>query len=152
MRKLAHNIKLSVFVREDEEDSAPVEEALISLVPFEDLEKEKLKVDRTITTGAKDNRIFIISIYLEKNRHINKFLDFFKEKISDYQKKLIIEQAPTRLDEQMNFFIRLDKQKLMKNKEWVLTDSGKCFHIKISVAAYPNKADVGLKIISDWLA
>jgi RNA binding exosome subunit len=152
MKKLAHNVKLSVFAREGEEDPVKVESAMYDLIPFEDLEDEKLKIERTIATGAKDNRIFIFQLYLARNSQINRFLDFLKERLSHDQRELLISQAPTRLDEEMQFFIRIDKRKLMEEDRLWITDGGNCYHIKLTIAAYPANKENGLEIIKNWLS
>ena len=51
-----------------------------------------------------------------------------------------------RLDEECNFFIRLDKEKLMNGECWI-TDSGDCYHIKISVAAFPKKKERAKQVV-----
>ena len=152
IRKRAHNVKISVFVREGEEDPVPVESALLSLLPFDDLEKEKLEVQRIIAKGAKENRIFIFEVFLEKSRHVRQFMDFIKEKLSAEQRALLLEQADSRLDDGMNFFIRFDKDKLVEKRLLWITECGNCFHIRITVAAFPAKKDVGLGIVKEWLS
>ena len=57
----------------------------------------------------------------------------------------ILKQIESRLDEELNFFLRLDKEKWVNEKEMKLTDSGKCFHIKISVAAFPKNMDIAIE-------
>lgn len=152
MKKLAHNIKLSVFARDGEEDPVKVESAMHELIPFGDLEDETLKIERTIATGAKDNKIFIFQLYLARNSQINRFLDFLKERLSQDQRELLISQAPTRLDEEMQFFIRIDKRRLMEEHRLWITDKGDCYHIKMTLAAFPAKKENGLKIIKEWLS
>lgn len=147
--KIAHNIKLSVFAHE-EEDAEKIERVFLSLLSFEP-NKEKLDIRRITATGFRERKIMILEIILKKDRHIKKFLDILKEKISSEQKKLILKQAESRLDDALDFFIRLDKQRLLNNKFWV-TDSGDCFHIKISVAAYPAKREAALDVIREWLS
>jgi RNA binding exosome subunit len=38
------------------------------------------------------------------------------------------------------------KQKLLNNELWI-TDCGECFHIRISIAAFPKKKEVALEVI-----
>ncbi len=147
--KTAHNIRLSVFAHE-EEDAKKIKQAFISLLPF-DLEQEKLKLRRTTATGFRERKILILEIMLKKERHTRKFLTFLKDNISEDQKLMIARQAESRLDDELDFFIRLDKQRLL-NKEFWVTDSGDCFHIKISVAAYPAKREAALEVVREWLS
>ena len=147
--KIAHNIKLSVFSHE-EDDLDQLAQAMVKLCPF-DLEQEKLALNQSTATGFKERKIRIFEIVLTKERHTNKFLAYLKERLSDDQRKLLLNQAESRLDQELNFFIRLDKQKLLSENQFLLTDSGNCFHIKISIAAYPASRENGLKVIMAWL-
>lgn len=146
--KVAHNVKLSVFAHE-EDDEKQVERAFLSLLPF-DLEQEKLKLRRTTATGFKERKITIIEIILKKEKHTSRFLTFLKNHLSDDQRQLLLNQAGSRLDNELNFFIRMDKPKLLSKEFWI-TDEGNCFHIRISVAAYPKKRDAALEVVEEWL-
>ncbi|MBW2972538.1 hypothetical protein KY359_05875 [Candidatus Woesearchaeota archaeon] len=149
--KLAHNMTLSVFSYEsDGEDTEQIAAALASLCPF-DLEQEKLSVKRTSATGFQERKIIILELTLTKERHTTKFLEHLKSSLSQSNRSLLLRQAESRLDNELNFFIRLDKPKLLADNRFWLTDSGDCFHIKISVAAYPANRDAGLKVIREWL-
>jgi RNA binding exosome subunit len=143
--KSIHNIEISVFAREEEDNLDSVKEGILKLADM-DLEKEKIKLEHTTATGAKDNKIDILKIRLEKERHVKKFVSNLLSNLTDEQKELILEQLDSRVDEECNFFIRLDKDKLLNDEYWI-TDSGNCFHIKMLVAAYPAKKDNAKEII-----
>lgn len=143
--KFAHNVKISVFCKEYENETAIIH-SLKSLFPFY-LEKEKIKLNQQTATGFNETKIKIFDIILDKERHINKFLGFLKEKLSAEQKGLLIRQAESRLDEKLDFFIRFDKDKLIQENKLYITDSGNCFHIKISIAAFPSKREKALEAI-----
>ena len=146
--KIAHNVKLSVFSHEEEDDEK-IKQALLSLLPF-NLEQEKLQLTRTKATGFRERKIIILEIMLTKEKHISKFLKHLKQNLSDDQRRLLLSQVESRLDKELDFFIRLDKQKLLNNQFWI-TDAGNCFHIKLSIAAYPAKREAGLKVVQEWL-
>ena len=55
--KIAHNIKLSVFSYE-EDDEDQIKQSFINLIPF-DLEQEKLELKRINAQGFKEKRIVI---------------------------------------------------------------------------------------------
>ena len=148
--KIAHNVKLSVFAYE-EEDAEAIRQKLLELVPL-DLEQEKLELKQTNATGFQERKIMIYEILLEKERHTTKFLAHLKERLSQDQRSLLLKQAESRLDQDIDFFIRLDKQRLLQDSEFWITDSGDCFHIRISVAAYPANREAGLKVVEEWLA
>ena len=147
--KLAHSIKLSVFCNENEDENKIVE-GLKSLILF-NLEEEKIKINQENATGFRENRIRIFEIVLEKERHTNNFLKNLLEKLGEEQRLLLLGQAETRLDDELDFFIRFDKQKLIEeNKIWI-TDEGNCYHLRISIAAFPAKKEVALENVKNLL-
>ena len=148
--KIAHIINLRVFAYE-REDAAKIEEKLNSLLPFR-LEDEKLSVSRTIAQGFHEKKIIIFEVTLEKEKHTSKFLKNFRSLLSDDQKKLLVSQAQSRLDENYGFFIRIDKTKLLDEDRIWITDSGNCVHMKMTVAAYPTNKENALKVVKDWLS
>lgn len=143
--KVVHNVEISVFVREEETNLEQIREKLLSLVDL-DLEKENIQLSQEEVTGAEDNKIEILKIKLEKERHVNKFIFDLIGKLSEDQKDMVISQIDSRVDEECNFFIRLDKEKLL-NGEYGITDSGNCFHIKFLIAAYPAKKEIAKDIV-----
>ena len=68
------------------------------------------------------------------------------DNLSLEQKMILIEQLQSRLDNHLHFYIRLDKDRILCN-EYLLTDYGNCFHIKISIAAYPHKREIAEEIV-----
>ncbi len=51
------------------------------------------------------------------------------------------------MDEHHHFFIRFDKDKLIENNEFFITDKGNCYHIKMTIAAFPTTRENALKAI-----
>ena len=145
--KLVHTARLTVYCK-DGEACEEIKACLQGLVPL-DLEQEKLAVKETIMKGehAAEQDIKIYEIMLSKERHVNKFLAALNQKLSKEQRELLVQQAASRFDEDLNFFIRLDKDKLMHENLCQLTDSGECFHIKLSIAAYPKRYDTALAAV-----
>lgn len=144
--KAAHNITIRVFAKEWE-DAEKIKEGLFRLIP---VEKEKLKINETAAEGFEDKKISIFEVKLEKERHVKIFFDSLLQKLGDKQKDLLIRQLDSRTDEECNFFIRLDKEKLL-NGEYQITDSGECYHIKIAAAAYPAKKETAKKAIEQMI-
>lgn len=143
--RLAHNITITEFVRDTENlDSA--KQALKELIPF-DLEKEKITLKEDTATGINEQPIKILTIFLQKESHTKKFLEFFKHKLLDEQKKLLLSQKESRTDEQLYFFIRFEKDRWNSTRELCITDGGNCIHIKILLAAFPAKKENALKIV-----
>ena len=146
--KQFHTITLTVFVKDGEDETA-IREKLCALVPL-DLAQEKLAVKRERATSAEHLPIIILSLTLEKEKHCAKFVAWLQQTLTATQKQLLIDQAPTRLDQTLNFFIRFDKQRWL-DRELQITDSGKCFHCKMGLAAYPAKWERGLQMVRELL-
>ncbi|MFC1741043.1 RNA-binding domain-containing protein [Nanoarchaeota archaeon] len=147
--KVAHNVKLSVFSHE-EEDSEQIKQKFLELVPF-DLEQENLELKTRNAQGVQEKKIMIYELNLTKERHTKRFMEHLKSNLDKDQIGLLKKQAESRLDQELNFFIRLDKPNLLQDNKLLITDAGNCFHIKISVAAYPANRENGLKVINEWL-
>ncbi len=142
--KFANTIKISIFVK-PEDNEEEIKQALLKLVPF-DLDEEKIALVRRTAQGFSKSKIIIYEIDLIKDKHINKFLEHLNDKISKSQKELLLKQIESRLDDELNFFIRLDKPSLIQGN-YLVTDSGDCYHIKISVAAFPRKKEVAANVV-----
>ena len=145
--KLANIIEIKVFSHEGEFNEE-VKKGLLDLVGL-DIDKEKIKLSESVAKGRHEGEedITIFEVILEKQRHTNQFLKHFIENLGE-QKKTVLEQIDSRLDEEMNFFIRLDKEKMTVG-EYKLTDSGNCYHTRINVAAFPHKREVAKEVIKE---
>lgn len=143
--KIAHNIKLSVFGKEDE-NIEQIQETIKKLFPF--------NTEKFLTTkkaiGFDEKIIKTYEVNIDNNQLVNKFLFNLKENLSADQKEMIIRQLDSRIDENLNLFIRLNKPKLIDNK-FFITDDGNCFHIRIKIAAFPKKKEIAKQIMLDFL-
>lgn len=145
--KLLNTVTLSVFIHEGEDEEL-ITEKIKSFIPL-DFEKEKITIKRKNALGFADKKIVILEIDLEKERHTNAFLKKLNKILSNDQKQLLVNQAESRLDEDFNFFIRFDKQKLISENNYWVTESGKCFHVKMNIACFPRKREKTLEIIQN---
>jgi RNA binding exosome subunit len=143
--KLCNIIKVTVFAK-PEDDCEQIGKAFQSLFPF-DFADEKVDLKKIKTQGFNEREIIIYEIDLDKDRHINAFLKELNSKLSQEQKDLLIRQD-NRLDEHLNFFIRLDKPKLLTGEYWI-TDSGDCFHIKMNVASFPRNREQAKNVLRE---
>jgi RNA binding exosome subunit len=142
--KLCHNIIVRVFCH-SHEDEKRIEATLRSLFSF-DLEKEKIPLHRIKATAADGfTPIFILQIHLEKDKHIAKFLEQLNKNLTPENKNMLIRQD-NRIDDDCNFYMRLDKPKLLEGIYW-LTDEGNCFHFRFCVAAFPKKREVAKVVV-----
>ncbi len=147
--KYANSVQIRVFAKEGE-DAEKIMQGLKEIAPF-DYGAEKIQFEIRAATGFNEARIKIYNIKLEKERHTKKFLENLIGKLSSEQKQLLLRQKESRLDNELDFFIRLDKEKLINNEYWI-TDSGNCYHTTISIAAFPRNREVALNIIEKMLA
>jgi|SRR3989338_2551083 len=148
--RYAHLIRLSVFSHENG-NSEEILEAFLRLFPFS-LEENKVKLERTAAAGFNESKIQIFEVVLAKASLINQFLDFVTGSLDENQKQTIIGQSESRLDENLDFFVRFDKDQWVKNGKLELTDAGNCFHLKIGIAAFPKKREIALNAIRELFA
>ena len=141
--KLANIVKVNVFIK-PEESEEPVKNAFLRLFPFS-LEEEKIFFRKSKAKGFNQREIIVYEADLIKGRHINEFLEFLNSKFDEQQKKMLVLQE-NRLDDNLDFFIRLDKQ-CLANNSYNITDCGDCFHIRISIAAFPRKREAALEVV-----
>jgi RNA-binding protein len=143
--KTAHQIKIKVFSYEkNNDDNKLILDKLLKLFPY-NLEDEKIDLKKTNVLGLDEKKITIYEVILTKNKHISKFLETLK--IDQEQKNLILSQLESRLDDNLDFFLRFDKKEYVENDKLKLTDSGNCFHIKTSIAAFPKKRELAVGIV-----
>ena len=147
---LAHSVKVTVFCKEDE-DMEAVRQGLLSIFPFS-LEEEKLKVEQRAASGLNEKRIDVLEVKLVKETHTRKLLEYLADKLGHQQRDVLLHQIESRLDNELDFFIRIDKEELIKNNAWMVTDSGKCYHIRISIAAFPKKREVAKEVVKKMLS
>lgn len=145
--KYFNNVTVSVFAK-PEENAELLKKGLLALIPFE-LDAEKIALVDQTATGFNQRTIHIYSITLEKERHVNAFLDFLQSKLNNQQRSQLAREADTRLDPELTFFIRIDKDLWSAENAVLLTDSGSCYHLKFAVAAFPRKREVALGIVTN---
>lgn len=145
--KVFHNVIVNVFIK-PEENYDEIKQAFLKLFPF-DIAESKVQVSETNASTFEQRTIKIIEVVLHKEALINKLMEFTKEKMSEDDKKMIVRQLDSRVDDEVNFFFRLGKNRLL-NGEYVVVDHGNCFHFKCHVAAFPKKKEVAITVIKDY--
>jgi len=145
--KYAHLIKATVFSYEYE-NTESILDAFLTFFPFS-LEDNKVDLDKTNATGFNEKKIKIFEVTLIKSNLINHFIKNLLNNLDENQKNQILQQAESRLDKNLDFFIRFDKDSWVNEKKLILTDTGKCFHVRISIAAFPKKKEVALNVVRD---
>jgi len=144
--KIAHLIRIKVFSYEHKDNGKLVLDKFLQLFPF-NLKEEKIELKKIEAKGFAEKKIIIYEVVLTKEKHTNAFIENLVKNLDEEQRKLILSQAESRLDDKLNFFLRIDKDEYLDNNKLQLTDSGNCFHIEISVAAFPKNRENGLEIV-----
>ena len=145
--KYAHSIKLTVFSYQNENNET-ILKSFLEFFPFS-LEENKIILNKTNASGFNDAAIKIFDATLTKTNLINQFMENLMKKMDSEQKTLILQQSESRLDQNLDFYLRFDKDLWIEDKKIALTDSGKCFHLKISIAAFPKNREVALNIVKE---
>ena len=147
--KVANSVKVNVFCHVNE-SSEKISKGLADMFPF-NLEENKIKIEKTIAEGVHHNKIEILEISVEKESLVNQSIEKLKECLGKKQVEVLKKQKESRLDEEGNFFIRIEKSYWLKQQKMSLTDSGNCYHIKINIAAFPKKRENAMKILESIL-
>jgi len=134
--KLLHNIKISVFEYQDSDDFERIKPCLEWLCGF-DIKKQLVikKMDE-----FNDKNLITFELKISKQQQLRSIINNINENLTKEQKIKILNE---KLDENLHYFFRFDKKHFL-NKELVLTNSGICFHIRLNIAAYPKKKEIGL--------
>jgi hypothetical protein len=154
MRQI-HNAKISVFLKPEEyvenlELIKTVKNQFNKLIPL-DFEKEKISMVEESVESFENRQIKILTLDISKESHTKIFIKTLKERIGTEQCKKLLEQKWSRLDDELYFYIRLDK-KLALNDKYILTDGGDCIHIKLHIAAFPKNREAALKVVEEMLS
>ena len=144
--KYLNNVTLSVFAKTHEDDVDGLKQALIEMVPL-NLEDEKLQLEQKTAKGFNEHSIKIFTIGLTKTSHTNTFLKWLLKKLTEEQKDQMIAQRESRLDKDLHFFIRFDKEKWLNERELKITDSGDCFHLNLGLAVFPARRPDALVLV-----
>lgn len=148
MMRAVHTITISVFCKEHE-DEHEIKEGLFFLLGMDEaaLKKEGCALARVRAKGFEEKGILILSVTLDKVRHVNRFLARLCALLSPAQRRIIITEAKSRLDGDLFFYLRFDKPTLISDRKLRLIDGGNCYHVRMSIAAFPKKRDVALDVV-----
>jgi RNA binding exosome subunit len=155
--KYAHTISMNVFVKPedtqlDKDISKKTLECIKSMILIDwNKENATQEILKSATVEGFENRKIIIhELHISKESHTNQFINNLMHHLTIEQKQYLITDKHNRLDENLEFFMRLDKNKLLQGI-YELTTGGDCFHIKINIAAFPKKRESALKVIDEIL-
>lgn len=153
--KYIHNAKITIFLKPEEYHSAPeliikIKNIFHKLLPI-DFDKEKIVILEEQVESFENRKIKIFTLEFSKESQTKVFLKTFKDLIRHEQCKTLVTQKESRLDEELFFYVRLDKEAALK-EVFELTDSGDCVHIKMHVAAFPTHREPALKTVEEMFS
>ncbi len=134
MVKIVHHITITVFEK-NEERIQTIQKTFTRLLPI-DFKDEKININHETAIGFHQKTIHILRLITNKNRLNNLVLKTLFDHLSNHDLKILAQQKESRIDDQGNFYIRLDKKALF-DQQFILTEKGDCFHFKIKLAAFP---------------
>jgi RNA-binding protein len=146
--KYAHYIEMRVFSKEEDNEELIISK-IKELFPF-DFDKEKINIDLKTAFGFEDKKIHILSVSVKNERQVNAVLKNLMARLPEEQIQQLRDQLESRLDDNLHFYLRLDKDLLMNN-EYFITDSGNCFHFTVAIAAYPHKREIAVGLVKRML-
>jgi len=130
--KWANRVTITALSKDEPELT---KEAVIALVGENPVKISKVQ-------GFNEQMITKFEVIIKKASSINQFFKMFFSKLKKQQLEVLISQIESRLDERHNLFIRIDKEAWIEERKLFLTDSGDCFHIRISLAVFPSKSEI----------
>lgn len=146
MVKFANNVLVKVFIKNEYfNEYEETKKTLISLFPF-----EIKNLNEEVAEGLQNNKIIILSVLITNDKQINLLLKHILSKLKKDQIDLLKSQIESRLDSENYFYIRFNKNKLISG-ECDITECGNCFHVKISIAAFPKTREQGIIKVKEML-
>jgi len=146
-----HNAKITIFLKPEEyigsnELVEKTKKIFHKLLPI-DFTKEKLAINEEIVESFENRKIKIYSLDILKEAHTNLFVNTLKDLLGKESCKLLVMQKESRLDEELFFYLRINKGYILKDMV-ELTDGGDCVHIKMHIASFPKNKENALKVVN----
>jgi len=140
MKRRFHELRVSSFVQATEVEDRVVVAMMNAAGPF-----DPTSLQRAHAEGMHHNPIIILTLCLTRERDILARLERWKkEPFWDES----LRDADERLDEDLVYHIRLDKQEAYKGR-LVLWTSGEVIEIRLKVATYPSSRSEALKVLRE---
>ena len=135
---MIHHINFRVIAHATE-DLSGVDSALDfflapCLSPKDELSDLKEMIE---TEGHYDNPIHILTAVVKKKNACSKFVQFFKENITEEDIQTLRDQMPERLDDDLNFYMRFSKQDAAAGK-LRFTESSDAIFVRVKMETYPK--------------
>ncbi|MDV3103240.1 RNA-binding protein [Thermococcus waiotapuensis] len=149
MEKLrAHHVRLTTFIQATE-DEDKVLDAIATFIP-EETDEDDLIFDVVETEGYFGNPIKVVNVEIQKSRAVRQFLDYFKELLSEEDKRYILENLEENVDEEGTLYVRFNKQKAYLG-DVEIDEGADVIQVRIKVKAFPMRKEAVVKAIREWL-
>lgn len=132
-----HKLKVTML-----EKPGDVEADIVAAI--KDLAGQEPKLDQVEDSDSK-----IVGAEILKESQQNDILKKIVAGVKE-QAKTIVDQADSRVheeEEEWNFYLRFDKAAYLKERKMILTDSGNCVHVKLTLAVFPKKREPALALV-----
>ncbi|MCJ7444521.1 MAG: hypothetical protein MUO26_08330 [Methanotrichaceae archaeon] len=136
---MINRISLKAFAAATE-DERRVSAALSIFVPSD-------SIFGTLAKGYFGNEIKILESKIKKKESLI-FFRVLMERLPKEERLRLHSEIPSRVDENCNFHMRLDKQAAYKGHVR-LTDSKDALDISVHIASYPSRREEAMRIIGE---
>ena len=146
---LIHYISFRVLTHATENKSSVASALDFFLKPCLRNEEDLKEIVDTVTAdGHFGNPISITTAEISKKNECMRFVDFFNRHISDDDRELLRSQMPERLDDDLNFYMRFDKQAALAGK-LVFTESADAVFVRVKIETYPRSWEKAGAIVEE---
>lgn len=121
------------------------------LSELKDINDKYFRFSESISSGFEDRKIIVLHARLSGKKNAKGIFDSIVNSIGVEQKKSLLLTTDSRVDADLNYFIRLDMDALLKGS-YVLTDKGSCYHFTFSLVTYPKDRDKAIEGITSILS
>ena len=139
MIKRFHELSIEAFIQATEDESR-VMEAIENL-----LRRDLDEVQVFDSKGIHGNPIKIVKTAIRREREIIDIISLWKE--LDFWKEAL-KEADERLDENLVFHVRVDKQSAYENDPRIWME-GESIKIRLKVASFPASRERALEVLGD---
>ena len=149
MAKLrAHHVRLTTFIQATE-DEDKVLDAIATFIP-EEIDEDDIIFDIDETKGFFGNPIKVVNVEIKRSKAVRTFLDYFKELLSEEDKRYIIENLDEKVDEEGTLYVRFNKQRAYLG-DVEIDEGADVIQARIKVKAFPMRKDAVVKAVREWL-